>query len=56
MNSTFTFIIISLAIFIVFMSLGIMIFGITVIIQHASGLPPIPYQSVNWTIGVLPFP
>jgi len=32
-----TFVIISLAIFVLFMSIGIMIFGITVVLQHASG-------------------
>jgi len=37
MNQTFIFIIISLAILILFMSIGIIIFGVTVIIQHASG-------------------
>ena len=37
MNQTFTFIVISLAIFIFFMSIGILIFGVTVIVQHASG-------------------
>ncbi len=37
MNTTLTFIVLSLAIFVIFMSVGILIFGITVIIQHASG-------------------
>ena len=37
MNPMFTFIVISLAIFVFFMSIGIMIFGITVLMQHASG-------------------
>jgi len=37
MNQTFIFIVICLAIFVFFLSVGILIFGITVIVQHASG-------------------
>ena len=37
MNETFIFIVICLAIFVFFLSVGILIFGITVILQHASG-------------------
>ena len=38
MNPMFTFIVISLAIFVFFMSISILIFGIGVVLQHASGL------------------
>ena len=38
MNQTFSFIVIIMAVFVIFMSISILIFGIGVVLQHASGL------------------